>query len=291
MLVYIDHNVFTWLVAQRSTNSGDVEYRASLEMLTDSKTTVVLSAVNLYEIARSEDERHIAASIELLEELSPQWLSNPVYLQTEELSRYITRKLHGPEMRPVRPLNTTMSQLWSTYGARDVVIGETVADCVIAWHRDRAALELVARAARETPDAILVGRRALAEGFARDNAMIIDEEYYRARLPARSCLPVAISTRLYGDLPRLLGQDGRGIKRTCPTIKSEDLCQRFRVEAGFRPEPQDALDLQHAMGALAYCDYFVTRDNDVHAMFQFVHARWERCPCVAIHSCEEIATR
>ncbi|VBS33527.1 Uncharacterised protein [Burkholderia pseudomallei] len=291
MLVYLDHNILTWLVEQQSANRENVEYQQSLALLRENDTTVVLSAVSLYEIANSNNERHVALSIELLEELSPLWLSNSVYLQTEELRRYITHKLRGPALQPLRPLNTTMSQLWSTYGSREVNIGETVSDCIISWHRDRVALERVARAARETPEAIMVGRRALAEGFARNNAMIVDEEYYRTRLPVPSSFPVDIPARLYRDLPRLLAEDGRRVHKVCPAIKAEDLCQRFRVDAGFRPEPQDALDLQHSIGALAYCDYFVTRDHDIHAMFQYVQARWNHCPCVAVDSCEHIVAR
>ncbi len=126
-----------------STDPVGAEYQAIRDMLAVGESTVVLSAVNLYEIARSNIEAHVANSIELLAELSPRWLSSPVYLQTEELERYVAGRFHRPGIRPLNPLNTTMAQLWSTYGARNIVIGETVGDCVMAWHRDRAAQQIV----------------------------------------------------------------------------------------------------------------------------------------------------
>ncbi|MGF6465116.1 hypothetical protein [Paraburkholderia youngii] len=288
MLVYIDHNIITLMVVERSTHPLGTEYRAIHDLLANGRTTVALSAVSLYEIARSEIEAHVVNSITLLNELLPQWLSNPIYVQTEELKRYIARRCHRPVTRPLDPLNSTMAQLWSTYGAQNVVIGETVADCLTTWHRERAAQRLVEEAARETPNAIMTGRRALAEGFVADNELIIDAEYYRARLPARSELPEQISPRRYGELPNLLAGEGRLVRKSCPAIKAEDLCQRYRIEAGFRPEPQDALDLQHVMVAMAYCDYFVTRDNDIRAMFQYVRSRWKHCPCVAVRSCTDL---
>jgi hypothetical protein len=82
----------------------------------------------------------------------------------------------------------------------------------------------------------------------------------------------------------MLAAHSREVRRDCPTIRVEELCQRYRIEAGFRPEMQDALDLRHIIGAAAYCDSFVTGDNDIHATFQYIRARWNRCPCVAVRS-------
>jgi len=47
-----------------------------------------------------------------------------------------------------------------------------------------------------------------------------------------------------------LAREGRRVRKACPAIKAEDPCQRCRVEAGLRPAPQDALGLQHVMGAM-----------------------------------------
>ncbi|MGF6739584.1 PIN domain nuclease of toxin-antitoxin system [Paraburkholderia atlantica] len=282
--IYLDHNVVTRLAVERVSTPPGSEYEAIRRLIDDGHITFVLSAVSLYEIARSEIEAHVANSIALLNELPLEWLGNPVYLQKQELKRHIAGQLRRLRPAAFNPFNRTMAQLWSTYGAQNIVIGETLADSIWAWHRDPAALREVERAAAETPDAILIGRRAVADGLVRDNQPLIDEEFYRARLPIRTDPHVDLSQERYAELPRNLATHSREVKRDCPAIKVEDLCQRYRVQAGFRPEMQDALDLQHIIGAAAYCDFFVTGDNDIHATFQYIRARWERCPCVVVRS-------
>ncbi|SFU23438.1 hypothetical protein [Paraburkholderia aspalathi] len=283
--VYLDHNIVTRLTVERVATPSGLEYEGVRRLLEDGHVTFVLSAASLYEIARSTNEEHVANSIALLNELPLEWLSNPVYLQKQELKRHIARHLRRPMPSPFNPMNQTMAQLWSTYGAENIVLGETLADCIWTWHRDRVALREVERAAAETPDAIRVGRRALAEGLVDENQPLIDAEFYRTRIPPRTDPHVGLTQQRYDELPRMLAAHPREVRRDCPAIKIEDLCQRYRIEAGFRPEMQDALDLQHIIGAAAYCDFFVTGDNDIHATFQYIKARWDRCPCVAVRSC------
>ncbi|REE17749.1 hypothetical protein B0G71_0714 [Paraburkholderia sp. BL27I4N3] len=286
--VYLDHNVITRLAVERVSSPPGSEYQAIHRLIDDGHITFVLSAVSLYEIAGSEIAAHVADSIALLNELPLEWLGNPVYLQKQELKRYVAGLLRRPRPPTFNPFSRTMAQLWSTYGADNIVMGETVADSIWAWHRDPSALREVQRAASETPDAILIGRRALAEGLVRDNQPLIDAEFYRGRLPVRTDPHVDLSQERYAGLPRHLASRSREIKRDCPAIKTEDLCQRYRIEAGFRPEMQDALDLQHIIGAAGYCEIFVTGDNDIHATFQYIHSRWERCPCIAVRSLVDI---
>ncbi|RKT22177.1 hypothetical protein B0G69_5611 [Paraburkholderia sp. RAU2J] len=74
-------------------------------------------------------EAHVANSIAPLNELPLEWLSNPVFLQKQELKRLIAGQLRRPMPSPFNPMNRTMAQLRSTYGTENSVIGETLADC------------------------------------------------------------------------------------------------------------------------------------------------------------------
>jgi hypothetical protein len=180
--VYLDHNIVTRLAVERVGTPPGLEYEAIRSLLETGRVTFVLSAVSLYELARSTIEAHVANSIVLLSHLPLEWLSNPVYLQKQELKRHIAGQLR----RPIPSAFRTMAQLWSAYGAENIVIGGTLADCIWTWHRDRGALREVERAAAETPDAIGVGRRALEEGLVDDNQPVTDAEFYRARIRART---------------------------------------------------------------------------------------------------------
>jgi hypothetical protein len=85
--VYLDHNIVTRLTVERNAVHAGREYEAVRRLLAAGDARFVLSAVSLYEIAKSTIEVHVADSIDLLGELSPLWLSNPAYLQKQELER------------------------------------------------------------------------------------------------------------------------------------------------------------------------------------------------------------
>jgi PIN domain nuclease of toxin-antitoxin system len=112
--VYLDHNIVTRLAVERSAVHARREHEAVQRFLTDGDVRFVLSAVSLYEIAKSTIEMHVADSIDLLRELSPLWLSNPVYLQKQELERHIAGQLRRRVPSPFNPMNRIMAQLWST---------------------------------------------------------------------------------------------------------------------------------------------------------------------------------
>jgi hypothetical protein len=134
--VYLDHNIVTRLAVERVAAPPGLEYAAIRTLLEAGRVTFVLSALSLYEIARSTIDDHVANSIALLDELPLEWLSNPVYLQKQELKRHIARQLRRPIPSLFDPMNRTMAQLWSTYGTENILIGETLADCIWTWHRD-----------------------------------------------------------------------------------------------------------------------------------------------------------
>jgi hypothetical protein len=56
----------------------------------------------------------------------------------------------------------------------------------------------------------------------------------------------------------------REVLTASPAIAVEETLSQIRLKDSFVPEPADASDLQHAMTPLAYCDYFVTGDKQLH---------------------------
>ena len=68
--------------------------------------------------------------------------------------------------------------------------------------------------------------------------------------------------------------EGRELLVACPAIATEDLLTRFRIRDPNRvPETSDAVDLQHLIAPLAYCDVIVTTDRYALAAARDVKAR------------------
>jgi len=208
-----------------------------------------LSAWHAFELAQSGQQDHVDACCQFVEHLRPVWLSNSTYVKREELQRY----LHGaPEGRPVAAINDSVSQMWATYGdSRAVVIGDSFTNTVRELRTTPNAIAEVQAAARETPEAIRIGREARNRGVNVPKELI-DREYFASYLHWVD--------RLCGAARRLVENKADVISK-CPAVAVEERLTLLRVGDSFNPLPSDAADLQHATVALAYCDRFVTDDG------------------------------
>jgi hypothetical protein len=216
----------------------------------------VLSAWNMYELARSDNMQHIEQCCAFVDQLDPVWVSNNSDIKRQEVACFLQKKfgsLDGQLSRAVTPFNPTVAQMWATYGGL-VLIGETFRDAVLAWRADPRNIEHVEQAANETPDAILTGRRAVKNGAMKQFKFIVDRKYFAGLVPAGTS-PEHID---------FLAEHIKDVLAESPAIAVEEMLNQIRLNDSFTPEPADAPDLQHALAPLAYCDYFVTDDKQLH---------------------------
>lgn len=210
------------------------------------------SAWHAYELARSKSEEHIDACCAFIEKIDPIWMSNGNYVKRKELAHFLETN-EGFTTIPIlltrHAFNATISQMWSTYGG-PVFVGETFRNSVYELRKTPGALKLIDDAARETPDAILIGRAAVANGQLGENEQIIDREYFANLVEPSSqeSLDYVVAHK-------------RDVLKTCAAIAVEEEMSQVRVRTQFRPEHGDAADLQHAIVGLAYCDGFITDDK------------------------------
>lgn len=246
--IYIDYNLVAIIGGRTRPNAEALENHVM--QLVANGDQIALSAWHALELSRSSYEDSIGACLDLIDRLQPLWLSNPSYVKTEEIKKFLVTEMGNPDFLPHRnpALNTVISQMWATDG--ETFVGETFEHTVKALREDPGASETLNNAIAQTPNAILTGRQARTDGLLKDYESIIGREYFKGLVPhgAFSAIDYMVA-----HLDRVL--------EVCPAIAVENYLTRIRATEEFVPKESDAADLQHATVGVAYCDHFVSDDK------------------------------
>jgi hypothetical protein len=252
--IYLDHNV----VVDISGVPGAPDAPALLNHAKTLQTLgnrFVLSAWNMYELARSIDQQHVDQCCRFVEELHPLWVSDSRKVKSQEIDRFLQPKFDsiGPvRNRSFTPFSETVAEMWATFGESSLP-DETFTNSVAQLRAHPDFVSNIDQAAMETPAAILTGRQAHRDGRARLLQGSIDREFLELFLPE-------------GDRNQQLDylmQSRTKLLAASPALAIEEAMSRLRVRDSFKPERADAADLQHAMVPLGYCDHFVTNDGQL----------------------------
>lgn len=254
--IYLDHNVIADIAG--IPGAGDaMELREQVTALQALNHRFVLSAWNMYELARSSDKQHIGQCCSFVESLASLWVSATRHVHVQEVDRFLQPvfdKIGPVRNRTVTPFKQTVVQMWATFGA-DAPQQESFTTSVAALRANPEYLLGVHRAAVATPAAILTGRHAWRNGLERAPALqaVIEQDYLQHLLP-NGASPEQL---------QYLVSERRKHLAVSPALALEDALARLRTRESFKPEPGDGPDLQHAIVPLGYCDYFVTNDRQL----------------------------
>jgi len=250
--IYLDHNVISSVGGIPGAKDAERQRNHAVE-LRKCGYRFALSAWNMYELARSNNIKHIEQCCDLVDALDPVWVNNNFSVKAQEIDRCLAMEFDriGPvRSRPIVSFSTTVSEMWSSYGL-PAHAGDTFRASVLAFHHARANMGVVERVADATPDVILAARRAQRLGTLKFLESTVDRQYLAAMVPKDT--PAA-------QIDFLL-KTKKTVLATSPAIAVEDALTQRRLEDSFTPTPNDAADLQHSMVPLAYCDYFITGDK------------------------------
>lgn len=252
--IYLDHNVIA-NIAGIPAAADAPQIGTHITALQERGHRFVLSAWNMYELARSNDQQHIDQCCAFVEILNPLWLSDSTKVKRQEVDRFLQPAFDnvGPvRNRNFSAFNETVAAMWASYGEGGRQ-DETFTSSVASLRAHPEFLETVDNSAKETPEAILIGRRAFRNGGEKLLDGIVDQEYLALSLPTG-----AGSQQL-----KFLIANRNKLLSVSPALAVEDAMSKLRVRDSFKPKPSDAADLQHAMVALGYCDYIVTGDRQL----------------------------
>jgi uncharacterized protein (UPF0297 family) len=260
---YLDHNLVHYFAIGFPSAELDRQERAALEQLREiADLHFVFSDWSIIEAASYRNPAQAGACGAFIESLDPLWIFEANRIQKQEIRNFIAEQYEAAPSRPVNVLNAHISQLLSGDPQISAVpLGTTPEGWIRYYQRHPDALLLVRTAIARTPDALRIGQRARAEGIINEYAPIIDRAYLGGLMPVRDSRNNLASAAQREHWLERCCADVTALLRTCPAVAVEDALTTFRtLNADRNPRESDAIVLQHAIGPLAYCDYFVSGD-------------------------------
>ena len=222
---------------------------------------LVLSDWNLVEIAQASDRDQAMRRADFLWGLNPHWVVPRLFVQAAEVRAFLERTYWGTEVTPVRAITPSFATMLSYALGPRVPIGWRARDYVANLHdnpnylREIQAAKLPCVAALKTQQA--AGAQARAKIEPAVLRQWLDLQIPEAAPDGRYLTAVEKEAAVVHCLSR-----SDELFATSPALAVESALTEVRArDARREPELQDAIDYQHIVVGLAYCDTFVARDR------------------------------
>lgn len=275
--IYLDSNIHHYFVRGFPDEQWERADRAALETcLRPPQLRFVLSDWNLTEAARERDREQTADELltrysDFFLQLKPLYLPPPVEIERMEMRRYVSRLMDWSGTAEDIPVfNEHFTQLLAITGITPIV-GYNLRHFMAHLQRNAESRDRFRQAEQAVPSAMRTWQRAHVEGLDKDPAVRarIEAKWFEALVPQRRPDGRFISNLQRAEIVERLAQSPGEVYATCPAIHAESVLAEVRARFVARePERQDALDLMHAVPALAYCTAFVSSDGHLRQCLQ-----------------------
>jgi hypothetical protein len=258
--IYVDHHVLIryedWpeLRAVFAPNAG---------------VRLVLSEWNLFEIANYGDRKEVFRRAAFLDSLKPLWIMERLQILKAELRSFIYQTYYNTENVFSSPFSDSLSVIVS-YN-----LGSKTPLCLTASELVRVLAHPYSKntinATKPLTTNALTGLQA---------AGIVERDRVKSEVFRRHIYPLLPTHDPQNQV--IKQKEKSALLQHCESNKIDfyTSCSAFRVENALyeirprdpnrKPKLSDGIDLQHSTLALAYCDYFVTRDGFVRQCCQHV---------------------
>ena len=266
--IYLDHNIARYFVRgfPNATDKDD-ECAARKECVGRSpRIRFALSFWNMFEAACHSDTAELAnAYADLWMELHPLYLPLHSQIAREELSRCVFAELGlADHLAPVRVFYENLSEVLAASRVDGILVGITLRDMILHLARNKKLQKTIRSQEQVIPPAMATLQEARQDGRARDPNLVreMHRAWLRGLMPERKPDGAPIAPKERREVLEALATDPERVYRRCPTLRAESVLTDVRARFACRdPERQDAIDLMHAVPALAYCDALVTNDG------------------------------
>jgi hypothetical protein len=268
--IYLDHNIIHHFVRGFPPGTEAAETAAlKRAMGMYASLRFVVSDWNFLEPCRERDpvDGHEALVIryaDFLLALNPLYLPTVLAIKQAEMARCVYSHLGLQGQIQVPVFNHTYSQARLESGLEEVLLGYSLKDFMLYLVKRPKELDQYRALEQQTLVAHLTIREAQKRDLDKDPALQarLWREWFGSMLPDRGpdkrIIPKSDLQRVlqkFVDTPDL-------VLGTCPAIRAESVLSDVRANVGGRkPRKQDAIDLMHAVPALAYCDAMITDDK------------------------------
>ncbi len=298
--IYLDSNIHHYFVRGFPDEQRERADRAALETCLKGHPHVrfVLSDWNLAEAARENDPKLTAEELstrysEFFLQLKPLYLPTPIEIERMETSRCVSRLMGWSHAEEIPVVNEHFTQLLAITGITPIPLGYSLRHFMRHLQRNAESRERFRRAEQMVPSAMRAWQRAHVEGLDKDPAVRtrIEAKWFEALFPERRPDGRFISRQQRAEIVERLARSPDQVYDACPAIHAESVLAEVRARfVGRQPEGQDAMDLMHAVPALAYCTALVSSDGHLRQCLQQA-AKQLRSPLIIAKTLAEAIDR
>lgn len=255
--VYIDHNIFIYLF----DSVFPEEKRAFTKLLSYGSIELALSWWHLYEICKQDSYTRAVCMAKYIDLLNPRWLIDRRKIQELEIESFIASFCFG-KSKLFKAFKRTLSEVITEYIPTPNTANYTAESIVRNLFKTGSFAE-IEKTGAATPEILTTLQTARKDGlYTKDLQEKVDFEYLYGLLPPQINNGKISCSVEKKELCNVLLRNKRHLYKSSPCLLVEGLLAFYRSkQANRKNEPPDAVDLQHAAGALAYCDYFVSNDG------------------------------
>jgi len=248
--LYIDHHFIA-----RETKGQPTNRQLLTELLADDPDwRLAASESNLLEIAFDGDKARALRRAQFLDSLHPVWMMERLDIQKHEVRAFLWGNHFRVAAEPLSPFRKHLSEVMS-YHTRPI-IGAGAA----TWIRAIDPTE-IAEAKRLTVQSLTILQAASKQQKRQIEAVTFRAWVY-PKIPIRDPAGALMSKAQKDKLAALCYASRDQFFRECPAIAVEHyICEARTRDPNRVPEEADAIDLQHGVLGLSYCDSFVTGDR------------------------------
>jgi hypothetical protein len=245
--LYLDHHIIA-----RETGGQPANWR-TLEAILDANPDwrLAVSECNLLEIASDGDKARARRRAAFIESLKPAWIMERLDIQKREVEAFLWRHHFQIGPAPIRVFYEHLSEV-VIHHARPL-IGETAASWVACADPGE-----VAEAKRLTVNSLRT-LQAAKKAQKRQIEEVVFRAWIEPKMPPRNPGGTFITPAEREELIRFCYADRERFYRECPAMGVEHfVCEARTRDPQRQPTESDAIDLQHTVLGLAYCDALVT---------------------------------
>jgi hypothetical protein len=242
--LYLDHQYIA-----RDTAGQPAHWQQLGTMLAaNPEWRLAVSEWNLLEIASDGNKARAERRAAFIDSLKPAWMMERLDIQKREVAAFLWKNHFLVDPAPFRVFHEHLSQVIIPHA--QPIIGETA----VSWVARIDPTE-IDRAKRQTVSSL----RTLQTATKQQIEDLVFRAWVEPKIPLRDPGGLLLKKAGRDALAKFCWANQDQFYRECPAMGVEHfVCEARRRDPNRQPTESDAIDLQHTVLGLSYCDVLVT---------------------------------
>jgi hypothetical protein len=260
--------------------AGEYENRFLSLLIKDPNCRIVFSGWNIVEISKRRNMGGAISLARFVDKLNPLYILDRRNIQKAEIKKFVFQEIFKENFE-FQAIRQFLSEVFYELGITQVPLMASTEKTVKAWMNNPGCMSEINEVENGTPMILRDLQEKLSAGlYTREKQEEVKVRSLKGLLPDTVPNGEMISNSEKELILERCLVSFKKILKTCPAFSVEWFSFDFRTGNPKRnPQRQDAIDLQHLVPALSYCDYFISNDGYVFDGSRFILKKCRTLPC------------